>query len=103
RRAKALMQDDVLTGALERLMRQWPLSGVLTDIVESPLTPIEFGTHPGLSFLYAERLVEHERPGWFPLGDGMQYVELVWQQLGRDVSVLPVLQAVSAELGKGMP
>ena len=88
RRAKALLHGDVLPTQLEDVLRQWPLSGVLADIVEPPTTPIDFGTHPGLNFLYAERLAQHERVGWFPSGPGMQYVELVWQQLGRDVSLL---------------
>lgn len=91
RRAVALMQNDVLPVCLEKTLREWPLSGVLADIVEPPLTPIEFGNHAGLNFLYAERLVEHERAGWFPRGRGRQYVELVWTELGKDVSFLPAL------------
>jgi hypothetical protein len=91
RRAKAMMQADVLPIALEKTLREWPLSGVLADIVDAPLTPADFGTHAGLNFLYAERLVEHERAGWFPRGLGMQYVELVWAQLGKDVKLLPAL------------
>ncbi len=88
RRAEALMQNDVLPLTLEKTLREWPLSGVLADIVDSPLTPVDFGAHAGLNFLYAERLAEHERVGWFPLGCGMQYVELVWSQLGKDASML---------------
>jgi hypothetical protein len=98
RRARAMMQEDVLAGELERLLRQWPLSGVLADIVEPPLTAVDLGGHPGLSFLYAERLAEHERPGWFPSGRGMQYVELDWQQHGKQVAVLPALQDVAQEI-----
>ena len=97
-RAKALMPNDVLPTALDRILRQWPLSGVLAEIVEPPLTPADFGAHAGLHFLYAERLAEHERPGWFPRGHGMQYVELVWQQLGKDVSVLPALAELAQEM-----
>ena len=89
RRAKVLMQNDVLPLTLEKTLREWPLSGVFADIVDSPLTPVDFGAHAGLNFLYAERLAKHERVGWFPLGCGMQYVELVWSQLGKDVSMLP--------------
>jgi hypothetical protein len=98
RRAEALQQEDVLPLALQRVLRQWPLSGVLSDIAEPPLTSVDFGTHPGLNFLYAERLAKHERPGWLPQGRGMQYVELVWEQLGKDVSVLPALQEVAEEI-----
>jgi hypothetical protein len=93
-----MAQNDALPVALEHTLRQWPLSGVLADIVEPPLTPVEFGGHAGLHFLYAERLAEHERPGWFPAGQGMQYVELVWQHLGKDVSVLSALEEVAQEL-----
>jgi hypothetical protein len=89
RRAKALMRNDVLPVSLEKTLREWPLSGVMADIVDSPLTAVDFGAHAGLNFLYAERLAEHERVGWFPLGRGMQYVELVWSQLGKEVSMLP--------------
>lgn len=91
RRAKALMRDDVLPASLEKTLREWPLSGVMADIVDAPLTTVDFGAHAGLNFLYAERLAEHERVGWFPLGRGIQYVELVWSQLGKDVSILPAL------------
>lgn len=96
RRAKAVMQNDVLPIALERVLREWPLSGVLADIVEPPLTSVDFGAHAGVNFLYAERLAEHERAGWYPLGVGMEYVELVWTQLGRDVSVLAALSEPEA-------
>jgi hypothetical protein len=100
RRAKSLMPNDPLPQALEQMLRQWPLSGVLADIDDPPLTPVDFGEHAGLQFLYAERLAQHERPGWFPAGRGIQYVELVWQQLGKDVSVLPALQEVAEEIRK---
>lgn len=89
RRARAMMKEDALPLALEKTLREWPLSGVLADIVEEPLTAPDFGAHAGLNFLYAERLAEHERATWFPSGIGMQYVELVWSQLGKDVNLLP--------------
>ena len=98
RRAKALGQNDALPIALERILREWPFSGVVADIVEPPLTPIDFGKHPGLNFLYAERLAEHVRAGWLPRGIGMEYVELVWIELGKDVSTLPALLEASQEL-----
>ena len=93
RRAKALLPNDVLPQRLEQILRQWPLSGVLADIAEPPLTPIDFGEHAGLNFLYAERLAQQERPGWFPVGLSRQYVELVWQQMGKNVAVLQLQQA----------
>jgi hypothetical protein len=101
RRAQALLPNDPLPQALEHTLRHWPLSGVLADIVDPPLTPVDFGPHPGPNFLYAERLAQHERPGWFPLGPGMQYVELVWHDLGKDVTLLPALRGVAAELREG--
>jgi hypothetical protein len=98
RRARAVMQEDVLPQGLERLLRSWPLSGVLSDITEPPLTAVDFGDHVGVNLLYAERLARLPRAGWFPPGRGMQYVELVWQELGKDVSVLSALQEVAQEL-----
>jgi hypothetical protein len=94
RRAKALMPNDALPERLEQVLREWPLSGVLADIREAPLTPIEFG-HVGLDMLYAERLALHDRAGWFPSGKGLEYVELIWQDLGRNVAVLPALAGPS--------
>jgi MoxR-vWA-beta-propeller ternary system domain bpX4 len=77
RRAAAMLPGDVLPQVLEKALRDWPLSGVLADILEPPLTPVDFGNHAGLNFLYAERLAEHDRPDWHPLGRGAEYVELV--------------------------
>ena len=88
RRAVALMQGDVLTEAMARTLREWPLSGVLADIAEPPLTPPEFA-HPGLSWLYAERLAQNERPGWFPSGADLEHVALVWEELGKNAATLP--------------
>ena len=56
--------------------------------ISAPLAPVEFASHPGLRLLYAERLAQHEKPGWFPAGPAMESVELVWQQLGRDTKLL---------------
>jgi hypothetical protein len=97
RRARALMQNDELPAALEKTLREWPLSGVLADIAEEPLTPVDFGKHAGLNFLYAERLAQHERAGWFPQGLGLEYVELVWSQLGKDTATLAALAEPSNE------
>jgi hypothetical protein len=81
RRARSLAPDDRLTAILADVLRRWPLSGVLADVTEAPLTPPEFG-HPGLELLYAERLARTEKPAWLPEGPGREYVELV-QQAGR--------------------
>jgi hypothetical protein len=80
RRARALAPDDALTVRLAEVLRQWPLSGVLADVPDGPLTPLDFGDHPGLLLLYAERLARHEKPEWLPPGKGLEYLELVRTQ-----------------------
>jgi hypothetical protein len=87
---RALAPDDPLAGLLANLLRQWPLSGVLSDVSEAPLTLPEFGGHPGLLLLYAERLARSEKPAWMPGGKGREYVELVFHGLGKDRSALLV-------------
>jgi hypothetical protein len=84
RRAKAHNPGDKLTALLGKVLRRWPLSGVLADIDEVPLTPLTFGGHPGLLMLYAERLAQHEKPAWIPSGPALAYVELVYADLGKD-------------------
>jgi hypothetical protein len=59
------------------VLRQWPLSGVLSDVTEPPLTPPEFDGNPGLMLLYAERLARHEKSAWVPQGEGREYVQWV--------------------------
>jgi hypothetical protein len=83
RRGRALAPDDGLTVRLAEVLRQWPLSGVLSDVPEAPLTPLDFGGHPGLLLLYAERLARHEKPEWLPAGKGSEYLELVRMRVGR--------------------
>jgi hypothetical protein len=61
RRARALAPADVLLGMLADILRRWPLTGVLAGVDEEPLAPLDFGGHPGLMLLYAERLAEHEK------------------------------------------
>ena len=51
RRARGLDPSDPLVGMLERLLRGWPLSGVLSDVDEGPLVPLDFCGHPGLLLL----------------------------------------------------
>ena len=82
-RARALAPDDVLTRCLARLLRAWPLSGVLSDLTEGPLTPPNFDGHAGLALLYAERLAEHIRTAWVPReGQARAFVELVFAERG---------------------
>jgi len=103
RRARALRPGDELAGRLAELLRRWPLSGVLADIEDAPLVPPDFAGHAGLRLLYAERLAEHEKPGWFPVGPAMESVELVWQQLGRDTTVLSRAREVAQVLADPDP
>jgi hypothetical protein len=98
RRVRALRPDDVLADKLAELLRHWPLSGVLGDVEDGPLVPPDFAGHAGLRLLYAERLVAHEKAGWFPTGPAIEAVELVWQQLGRDTSLLPSARDVAQAL-----
>jgi hypothetical protein len=79
-RALALDPADELCKALSDLLRQWPLSGVLADLDEPPVTAIDFGHH-GLQLLYSERLQRNQRANWQPQGNAQQYVELVRQAL----------------------
>jgi hypothetical protein len=66
KRARGLDVSDPLVGLLGEVLRRWPLSGVLSDLEEKPLIPLDFGQHPGLLLLYAERLAAHDRPAWRP-------------------------------------
>jgi hypothetical protein len=97
RRARGLDAGDVLTAWLTRLLRQAPLSGVLSDIEEGPLALVELGGHPGLLLLYAERLADNVRPAWIPAeGPARPYVEMVFAERG-----LPL--PAPAACGAGVP
>jgi hypothetical protein len=89
RRARALDPSDRLTELLAVLLRQWPLSGVLSGIEDAPTTSPEFGGHPGLLLLYAERWVVNPRPLWLPSDKGFEYIEMVWRAAGKDPAALP--------------
>jgi hypothetical protein len=95
RRARALAAADRLPALLATVLRQWPLTGVLSDVAEGPLTPPEFDGHPGLSLLYAERLAHNEKPAWVPTGKALEYVELVFRGLGKGHSALLVQAAAT--------
>jgi hypothetical protein len=79
RRARALDATDPLIEILGDLLRRWPLSGVLSDVEEGPLVAAEFGGHPGLLLLYAERLSANDRPSWRPnrSSPAYDYYELI--------------------------
>jgi hypothetical protein len=77
RRARALAPDDLLPKLLAEVLRQWPLSGVLSDVDDAPTTGLDFDGHPGLLLLYAERLARNDKRAWVPANRGLEYVELV--------------------------
>lgn len=86
RRARAAAADDVLTARLTDVLREWPLSGALSDVADGPLTEPEFAGHAGLLLLYAERLAAHPRPEWVPAaGAAREYLELITAEAGRRV------------------
>ena len=87
-RARVLYPADPLPALLGEILRRWPLSGMLADLPDAPLGDLDFGGHPGLLFLYAERLAENLNPAWIPRGLGAPYVDLVWAELGRDPALL---------------
>ena len=62
---------------IERVLRRWPLSGVLAGLDEGPTAPLDLGGHEGLMLLYAERLSRRDAPAWRPSGRPLEYVELV--------------------------
>jgi hypothetical protein len=82
KRARGLDPSDPMIGLLGGILRRWPLSGVLSDVEDGPLLPLEFGEHPGLLLLYAERLVQNDRPPWQPepSSPAWEYYEWVLQQ-----------------------
>ncbi len=87
-RASVLYPADRLPALLGEILRRWPLSGVLADLPDAPLGDLDFGGHPGLLLLYAERLAENFKPAWIPHGLGAPYLDLVWAELGRDPALL---------------
>ena len=83
-RARARDAAGEPAASLERLLRAWPLSGVLADLDGGPATPPEFAGHPGLQLLYAERLVVTGRPGWVPpAGPAREWAGRVFAERGR--------------------
>jgi hypothetical protein len=87
RRARSLAVDDVLPRLLAKILREWPLSGALSDVAEEPLSPLDFTAHPGLMLLYAERVADQPRPAWVTTGRTWEYLELVYQ--GRGLELTP--------------
>ncbi len=85
RRARSIDADDVLTRSLAKILRDWPLSGVLADPDGGPTTQPILGEHSGLLLLYAERLVAHPKPTWITDGPARPYVELVFAERGQRI------------------
>jgi MoxR-vWA-beta-propeller ternary system domain bpX4 len=90
RRARGLDPSDPLVSQLANELRNWPLSAVLSDVGEGPRVSLEFGGHPGLMLLYAERLAGNDRPDWRPITNGptWNYYELVLQERGQSTPAI---------------
>jgi hypothetical protein len=86
RRALSLSLEDVLPCLLAKILREWPLSGALSDVAEAPVSPLDFAGHAGLMLLYAERLADRPRPDWIPGGRTLEYLELVYQEKGLELT-----------------
>jgi hypothetical protein len=89
RRARLLDPADRLTVRLAEVLRGWPLSGVLSEVDDAPTGPLDFAGHGGLLLLYAERFAANPKPAWVPAGTALEYVELVWRELGKNPDSLP--------------
>jgi hypothetical protein len=89
RRARARQAESGLVKALDRILRAWPLSGVLADLDGTPTATLDFGGHPGLQLLYAERLAATDRVGWLPPpGPAREWVERVYHERGIPIPAL---------------
>lgn len=84
RRARSLDAADTLTGAVTRLLRIWPLCGVLANLNEPPLRDLHFAGSSGLQLLYAERLSPAPDLAWIPReGPTREWIELVFHRKGQ--------------------
>ncbi|MCB9895981.1 MAG: hypothetical protein H6839_16225 [Planctomycetes bacterium] len=92
RRAKALNPADALVRSLENTLRRRPLSGVLCEIDQAPLT-LDFADHDGLMLQYAERLADNPKRDWTPDGRAREYLEFVLDR--RGVKNSPLLAGVA--------
>ena len=88
RRTRVLGGGDPLSAVLIDVLRRWPLSGVLAELVEAPVTALDFAGHRGLQLLYAERLADHFKPAWVPPAAEGEYLELVWIEAQKDPRLL---------------
>jgi hypothetical protein len=84
RRAQAQNREDVLPKLLSDTLRRWPLTGVSSDVAESPTGDLTFAGHRGLELLYAERLAENYRLNWMPANGRLrETVEMTFRQRNR--------------------
>jgi hypothetical protein len=90
RRAAAVDAAEPLTCLLADVLRRWPLSGALAEVEGGPLNGLDFGGHPGLLWLYAERWAQREKLAWLPAGAGREYLEAVSTDMGRNLNLLPL-------------
>lgn len=96
-RAQLRDPQGKLTLALDGLLRRWPLSGVLAGLDGSPTTALDFGGHPGLQLLYAERLIEAGQPGWVPTDESARaWAEHVYRERGK-----PLPEIIAKEIHDG--
>lgn len=84
RRARAIAPADALSRILAGVLRAWPLSGVLSDVLEPPVTSVAFDGHAGLLLLYAERLYRNQKSDWLPRGRAFEFVELVFRDHNQE-------------------
>jgi hypothetical protein len=96
RRARGIEPTDVLTRQMALVLRQAPLSGVLSDVEDGPASTVELGGHAGLLLLYAERLADHCHPAWVVEGPARPFIELVFAERGLSLPApAPTLQVSS--------
>jgi len=77
RRARASNPVDPLLDLLAQVLCQWPLSGVLAGLEQSPTSPLGFSGHHGLLMLYAERWLQHQKTSWRSEGITEEYLEWI--------------------------
>lgn len=82
RRCRSINPADPLVTILAQVMREWPLSGVLSDVEDAPMTPPNWDDHIGLAMLYAERLARNPKHEWQPKGATREIAEVVFADLG---------------------
>lgn len=89
-RARALHRDGPLALRLEKILQQWPLTGVLAPGKAMPEGSLEFFGHTGLQQLYAERFFLDPHPAWLPReGTTREWIETIFAERGVPLPVIP--------------